>query len=321
MRKGRSLPALWLLLCLLPGLWGCDNGDGGTFQGYVEADYVYLASSRAGRLERLDAVKGREVAAGAFLFGLEADLERHALAEAEQELRSAGAQLADMESGRRPEEVAMAKAQLEQARAAAANARRQLARNESLARSRSISRKELDYTATALKVADARVTELERQVDVYNLPERSQRIAAQEASVRSIEARVAQARWNLGEKEVAAPVAGLVFDTLYRVGEWVPAGSPVVQLLPPGNVKLRFFVPEAALGTLRIGAQVLVGIDGRDDPLPAAVSYVSPSAEYTPPVIYSNETRSKLVFMVEARPSPEDAASLHPGQPATVVLP
>lgn len=99
------------------------------------------------------------------------------------------------------------------------------------------------------------------------------------------------------------------------------AGSPVVQMLPPDNVKIRFFVPETLVGGLKTGGQVLVRADGRPEPFAAAVSYVASNAEYTPPVIYSNETRSKLVFMVEARHEPYIAAELHSGQPVSVSLP
>ena len=118
----------------------------------------------------------------------------------------------------------------------------------------------------------------------------------------------------------SASQAGLVSDTLYREGEWVAAGSPVVRLLPPGNVKLRFFVPETAAGGLKPGRNVSVGCDGCGAGLAAVVSYVSNEPEFTPPVIYSNETRSKLVFLVEARPSAENAARLRPGQPVSVTL-
>ena len=114
---------------------------------------------------------------------------------------------------------------------------------------------------------------------------------------------------------------GLVFDTMYRTGEWVPAGSPVVRMLPAENVKVRFFVPEAVLGSLTPGARVEIRCDGCPAALPAVVSYVSVQAEYTPTNIYSNDTRAKLVFMVEARPQPGDAARLHPGQPVQVTWP
>jgi HlyD family secretion protein len=109
-------------------------------------------------------------------------------------------------------------------------------------------------------------------------------------------------------------------DTMYRVGEWVPAGSPVVRLLPAKNVKLRFFVPESVIGSLTTGRSISVHCDGCSADVPAAVTYIATDPEYTSPIIYSNETRAKLVFMVEARPSVENAPRLRPGQPVSVTL-
>ena len=305
------------LACLFP-LAACRGEGDGSFQGYVEGDYVYLASARAGRLDRLLAEKGQGCAKGALLAELESERERQALAAAEESLAQAEALLADMLTGRRPEEMAMAEAQLRRARAEAENFQRQLARNEGLYASRALSRKALDQSRSDAKASQARVAELERQIDVWNLPERSKRIEAQKAAVRTARAMASQARWDLEQKRIEAPAAGLVYDTLFRQGEWVPQGSPVVQLLPPGGVKIRFFVPEAKLAGLACGAEVEARADGLAAPVRARVVYVAQDAEYTPPVICSNETRTKLCFMAEAKPSAEDAARLHPGQPVAV---
>lgn len=302
-------------------LGGCTDSDTPAFQGYIEGEYVYLASSRAGRLEALLTERGRTVEKEALLFELEAAYEGHAQRQAEQQLLAAKAQLSDMETGRRAEEIAMAEAQLEQAKANAVNAATVLRRNETLIKTSGVSRKELDDSRAAAQSTAARVTELTRQLDVYRLPAREQAIAAQEATVNAAEARVEQARWDVDQKRLHAPASGLVVDTLFRVGEWVPAGSPVVQLLPPGNVKIRFFVPEQRVSDLHVGDRVLISVDGRPEPLQAVISHVAANAEYTPPIIYSNETRSKLVFMIEARPEPALAAELHPGQPVSVRLP
>jgi len=129
---------------------------------------------------------------------------------------------------------------------------------------------------------------------------------------------LAQAQWLLGQKTVDAPAAGLVEDTYYRVGEWVPAGAPVVSLLPPENRIVRFFVPEPRLAALKVGQSVQVHVDGAALAVSAKVSYIAPRAEFTPPVIYSREARAKLVFLVEARPAAADALALHPGQPVDV---
>lgn len=130
--------------------------------------------------------------------------------------------------------------------------------------------------------------------------------------------RLASAQWNYTQKFQSAPQAGLVFDTLYRVGEWVEAGHPVVVLLPPSDVKVRAFVPETQIGMIHPGDPVQVFVDGVREPFKGTLRYIFPQAEYTPPVIYSQESRSKLVFMVEIDFDPVTAAKLNPGQPVDV---
>lgn len=129
---------------------------------------------------------------------------------------------------------------------------------------------------------------------------------------------LAQAEWNLSQMKQAAPQAALVYDTLYRQGEFVPAGKPIVALLPPPNIKVRAFVPETRVGSIHPGDTVRVTVDGVSEPFIGRVSYISPRAEYTPPVIYSQESREKFVFMVESVFDPAIAAKLHPGQPVDV---
>jgi len=130
--------------------------------------------------------------------------------------------------------------------------------------------------------------------------------------------RLAQADWNLSQKKQGAAQAGLVFDTLFREGEWVAAGKPVIILLPPQNIKVRAFVPEGRVGSIRQGDAVRVFVDGVPTPFTGKVSYISPRAEYTPPVIYSKESRDKLVFMIESVFDPGVSVNLHPGQPVDV---
>jgi len=136
--------------------------------------------------------------------------------------------------------------------------------------------------------------------------------------VRALEAAVAKADWDLAQKRQSAPQAGSVFDTLYRAGEWVPAGRPVISLLTPAGIKVRAFVPQTRLGAIQVGNPVRVSVDGVSEPFSGKISFISPQAEYTPPVIYSQESRTKLVFMVEVTFDPATAAKLHPGQPVDV---
>jgi HlyD family secretion protein len=135
---------------------------------------------------------------------------------------------------------------------------------------------------------------------------------------RETEARLNSAKTRLARRKVASPAAGTIQQIYFRPGEMVAAGRPVVALLPPGNVKIRFFVPEASLPTIALNDTVRVQCDGCAPDLTARVSFISRSVEYTPPVIYSLDERSKLVFMIEARPQRPD--NLRVGQPVTVRL-
>jgi HlyD family secretion protein len=132
--------------------------------------------------------------------------------------------------------------------------------------------------------------------------------------------RLAKAEWDLSQKRQNAPQAGLVYDTLFRIGEWVAPGRPIVALLPPNHVKVRAFVPETQIAKYRPVDSVRVTMDGGAQPFAGKISYISPKAEYTPPVIYSRETREKLVFMIEILFDPSVGAQLHPGQPVDVDL-
>ena len=136
--------------------------------------------------------------------------------------------------------------------------------------------------------------------------------------MRAQEAALAKAEWDLSQKRQNACQTGLVYDTLFCQGEWVSAGRPVVVLLPPANIKVRAFVPEMRIGAVHLGQEARVRVDGVAEPFLGHVTYISSQAEYTPPVIYSRESRSKLVFMIELRFDPEAAARLHPGQPVDV---
>ena len=143
---------------------------------------------------------------------------------------------------------------------------------------------------------------------------------AADAQVAVEQAGLEKSRWSFTQKQQSAPAAGQIHDTLYRQGEFVAAGNPVVVLLPPENVKVRFFVPQEKLAQIKVGGTVSVKPDGATNPFTATVNYISTQAEYTPPVIYSRETRANLVFMIEAKFSPADAAALRPGQPVDVKL-
>jgi HlyD family secretion protein len=299
---------------------GCSHDKVDTYQGYIEGDYVAVASPVGGRLERLLVQRGQAVEARTALFSLESDEETAAKRQADEQLKSSEAQLADLRVGRRNPELDVVRAQLAQARAAEEQAAQQARRDEVQFEAGGIARAQLDDSRANLAIKSARVRELAGQLEVSRLPAREEQIRAQDAQVAAARAMARQSAWRLEQKQVAAAQAARVVDTLYREGEWVAAGSPVVRLLPPQNVKVRFFVPEAIVGGVKAGRKVILHCDGCAAEVTAEVNYIADEPEYTPPVIYSNETRAKLVFMVEARPAAESAASLRPGQPVTVRL-
>ena len=308
------------LLLSLISLTGCSKPANDHFQGYVEGEFLRVAAPLAGQLAALPVSRGMVVQPGATLFTLEHSLESGAVAEAEQGLARATSQLADLSKGRRPTEIAAIEAQLSQAQAAQNLSRLEYVRMENLLKNQVVSRDTFDRAEAELKNTTARIDQLTAELETARLGARADSLAAARAEVQAARERVQQARWKPDQKNQTAPQGGLVFDTFYTVGEFIPAGYPVVSLLPPGQIKLRFFVPETAVGNLKIGRKVNFSFDGDPGHHPATISFVSPQAEYTPPVIYSRETRSQLVFLIEARPDPAEAASLHPGQPVDVHL-
>ncbi len=298
----------------------CTPATAPDHQGYVEGEFVNVASPIAGQLEALAVKRGDQVTAKAPLYALDAVSEAAAQRQAAEQVKVAQSQLADLRQGRRLPELEVIRAQLVQAEVEAHRFELQLARDEAQFKAGGIPRGQRDDARSARDASVARVAQLRSELVVAELPSRTDQIKAQEAQVATARAALEQASWRLEQKSVLATQAGRVVDTLYRQGEWVAAGAPVVRMLPPQNVKLRFFVPQAIVGGLKIGQAVAVRCDGCGAEIPAKLTYVSVEAEFTPPVIFSNETRAKLVFMVEAHPSPENAARLHPGQPVSVRL-
>ncbi len=174
----------------------------------------------------------------------------------------------------------------------------------------------LDQANAALALSEAT---FKRQEELYRTgPSAAQDLDNARAVRDQDQQRLAQAKWNLEQMKQFVPQSGLVYDTLYRQGEWVAAGKPIVALLPPANIKVRAFVPETRVGSIQPGDTARVIVDGVSQPFLGRVSYISPQAEYTPPVIYSQESREKLVFMIESVFDPATAAKLHPGQPVDV---
>jgi HlyD family secretion protein len=307
---GLALAALWA---------GCDGRSPRAAQGYVEGEFVYISSSLGGALQSLSVQRGDQVRAGDPLFVLDNIPEKAARDQAAEELSQSRASLEDAKKGRRPSEIASLKAQLDEAKAVLVLARQDFERQEKLsAMPGGTAQQDVDRARATRDQDIQRAAQLASDLQTAQLGSRDDQIAAAEAGVRALQAALAKADWDLAQKSQTAPRDGLVFDTLYRPGEWVSGGHPVVALLPPENVKVRAFVSEARAGSIHPGEAVSVTVDGLPAPLKGKVSFISPQAEYTPPVIYSQESRGKLVFLIEAVFDRADAVRLHPGQPVDV---
>ncbi len=238
-----------ILLALL--LAGCNKAENG-FQGWIEANLIFVAPDEVGRVQTLTVREGDTANTGELIFTVDDDLQQ---------------------------------AEYAQVKASLTNAQQTFDRAQQLAKTGAGTQKDLDAAIAALRDAQARLN---------------------------------SAQTRLSRRQVFSPVDGTVQQIYYRPGEMVPAGRPVLALLPPGNIKVRFFVPETVLPTISYGDQIKVSCDGCENDLTARVSFIAQQSEFTPPVIYSLEERSKLVFLIEALP--DKPSALRVGQPVDVKL-
>jgi HlyD family secretion protein len=250
MTSSRPVIRVLAALALAASLAGCNEKRDPGYQGWVEADMIFVSPDESGRVTKLNVREGDEVKAGTPLYSVDDDLQQ---------------------------------ADLNQNNATLANAQQTFDRASSLSRTGSGTQANLDSAISALRVAEARVN-------------------------------TSQTR--LARRSGFAPVSGAIQQIYFREGEMVPAQRPVLSIMPPGNMKLRFFVPEGDLPKLSIGDEVRVSCDNCAADLTAKIYFIATSAEYTPPVIYSLDERSKLVYLIQARPSRPD--SLRVGQPISV---
>jgi HlyD family secretion protein len=213
----------------------------------------------------------------------------------------------------------MIAASLNSAKAQATEAGRILKRQTDLLERGISAQANYDTASTNLQVAKAKVAELEANLAVANLPARSNEIKAADAAVEQAKAVLENAEWRLEKRVLSSPEPGTVFDIIRNPGEVAGPQAPVLSVLPDGAVKLRLYLPEAALSGVSTGTRLDVHCDGCGAGMTATVSYIASDPEFTPPVIYSLENRQKLVYLVEAKPD-SGADALKPGQIVDVVL-
>ncbi|HEX9448245.1 MAG TPA: HlyD family efflux transporter periplasmic adaptor subunit [Dongiaceae bacterium] len=307
------------ILLLMLGLGACGDKPDIGYQGYAEADWVFVGPDEAGRVVKLDVEEGHQVIAGAPLFAVDNRLELAARDQAQSALSEAQAKLARlMAPDKRPAEIAVLTATAARAKAAYDQAEKNLARQQALFTEGHASKAALDDAISARDQNLAALKEAQQQITVGNMAGHDLDIAAAEQAVQMSVQQLAAAQQHLDRRQISAPVSGLVQQVYYRPGEVVAAGQPIVQLLPPENIKLRFYVPEPALQKINLGATVTVTCDGCAKGLTAQISFISGESEFTPPVIFSLDERTKLVYLIEAKP--DQPAALRVGQPVSVHL-
>ena len=267
----------WPLLLLTLLLAGCEEKKDTGWLGYGEGDSAFIAAPQPGWVEKLTVERGQAVKPGDLLFVLDTRAQEASRVQAEATLTETKASLAQEQSN-------------------LAYMRTELTRQNGLARANAGTPAQRDQALTNYQQSLARIAQLKAQ------------IAQMQASL-------ASASYSLSQRSIVAETGGPVQDIYFRPGEYVPGSTPVISILPPANVYVRFFVPQSQLATVKLGDKVEIDCDGCK-PMRAEITFIAAQVEFTPPVIFSVENREKLVFKLEAR-APGGLA-IHPGQPVTV---
>lgn len=304
---------------LIASLFSSCAGPAPLAVGYVEGEFVLLAPIEVAEVRTVAFKRGDRVKAGDTVATMETSDMIIAVAQAEAGLAQAQANLADLQIGKRPEEIAVLEATLTSAKAQKTEAERVVTRLSDLLRRGIATQADYDQAETQLNVQTAMVGQAEANLAVARLPARPEAIKAAENAVKQAQATLEQANWRLSKRTITAPAPGRIDDIIRNPGDLAGPSAPVLSMLPDGAVKLRLYLPETSFAAVQVGSLLDVHCDGCQPGQTARVSYVSPDPEFTPPVIYSLETRQKLVFLIEARPEGE-TSRLQPGQIVDVGL-
>jgi HlyD family secretion protein len=320
MKRIAALVAGLVVVLIVLALTTFPANQNADFPGYMEADLVLVGSEQGGRVAKLSVEEGTHVKQGDPIFELESSEQEASVAAAKSRVAEADARLADVQAElQRPGEIEVLEASLNEAKAMLQVASNNLDRARTLFAKGWITKAQLDDTVAQHDRNEASVAEADKRITAARLPGRSDMIDAAKANAEAARHALVEAEKNLGKRQVAAPAGGTVEEVYFRPGEVVNAGQAVVALLPPRNLKVRFFVAETVRSKLQVDQTVNISCDGCPADLHAKISFIARDAEFTPPVIFSREQRQKLVFLVEARPEGE-ASALTAGQPVTVTL-
>lgn len=313
--------ALIATSALFLAITACGKRAVTVYPGYVEGEFVYISAPVDGRLLHLYVSRGQQVTTDTSLYELEGKEQQAARAQAAEQLASAHAKVENLKRSRRPAELRMTQAQIDQARAESELAKARLERDEQLFARGLISTIQLEQSRADAAAKSAKVDEVIAQLRLASESiGRRDEVTAAVGDAQAAASVLDHADWQLAQRIGIAPSDALVQDTYYLPGEWVPATRPIVSLLPPQNIRLRFYMPESDIAELAIGQKMSVHCDGCPSDIEGTVSYISAEPEYTPPVLFSLENRARLVYRVDAKPDAGALRWLKPGLPLDMRL-
>ncbi len=289
-----------------------------SWNGYVEADYAYVSAASPGTITEIAVREGDLVTTGNVLFRLSDTQQRALVAAAEARVDAAEANLDNLLTGSRSEEVDVIRASLAKARADLSLAQQSLDRSEKLFAQGLIPQAKLDQDRATFAAAGAQVTQLEAQLRVAELPARDAQQIAAEANLAAAKADAERAAADLADRTVVATRPGRVERLFFEAGEMATTGVPVLSLSDSDAMKVKFYLSEADRARFSMGETVSVSCDGCAAGLTAHVSYFASDPQFTPPVIYSRDERNRLVFLVEA--TMDSQSGILPGQPVSIGL-
>jgi HlyD family secretion protein len=301
---------------LLCALSACDGRDRNPIQGYVEAENLYLASPFPGVLLELAVMRGDKVKQGQLVFKLNPAPESLKFEEGKSVLLQEKEALINLQTAMRPPEIEMAQARLTQVEERIKLAALRMKRFRELYEKKAGTLDESDAATHRFTELEALKVEREEALKLAKMGARDSVILTQKAKLSAVSKRLITLKWNVDQKSLSAPADGIIFDTFFIEGEWVPDGKPVAALLILDEIRIDFFVPARRLAKLRLGQTVDITCVGCPRKSKAKIVYISPEAEYVPPLVYSRKNYDKLVFRIQAKPLKPEA--FKPGQPVTV---
>lgn len=309
-----ALPTLGFICFFLTG---CGKSEH-QYQGYVEAQNVYLSSPSGGKLLFLKVKRGQFVEKGDPLYALDPDPELFSLDEQEALYKQSLSTLKDLQEPRRKQEIEAIEAQLKQAEAQLSLAEIRLRRNQILYDKKVLDKDSLDAAMERFHEMTALTEQMTANLELARLGSRRDRINAQQYATLSIKNRIESLRWQISQKQQVAPTAGIIFDTYYRPGEYVGSEHPVVSILAPEYTHIEFFVPLDELKNIHLGQQIDYTYENQHDRHRAQIVYIASDAEYMPPLVYSRNNSDKIVFRIKADILRRDR--LFPGEPVVVYI-